>query len=183
VPRSTSMQKHSSRRKEFRQFLGNSRSHDSVAISRRFALRIEPLGLMERLTTESVRAEIDRSSRPAISERDDVTVPLAPGTRDQEQSTRTKSRQPADMRTRCDSRSDDGSSGRDESGALAVVLKGPGIATDIRSYRGYVRGARDLSGAAISTGQRLYGKVNRPGQGHARRVCAQTALESTKLRP
>jgi hypothetical protein len=87
VPRSTSMQKHSSRRKEFRQFLGNSRSHDSVAISRRFALRIEPLGLMERLTTESVRAEIDRSSRPAISERDDVTVPLAPGTRDQEQST------------------------------------------------------------------------------------------------
>jgi hypothetical protein len=48
---------------------------------------------MERLTTEFVRAGIDRQQQnPAISEREGTTVPLAPGTKDQEQSTWTRSR-------------------------------------------------------------------------------------------
>jgi hypothetical protein len=39
-------------------------------ISRRFALRIEPVGLIESLTTAFVRAEIDRQQQNrAISER------------------------------------------------------------------------------------------------------------------
>jgi hypothetical protein len=44
---------------------------------------------MERLTTEFVRAGIDRQQlNCAISEREGATVALAPGTRDQKQSTR-----------------------------------------------------------------------------------------------
>jgi hypothetical protein len=55
--------------------VANTRSHDSIAISQRLALRIEPLGPMERLTTEFVRAGIDRQQQnPAISEREGARV-------------------------------------------------------------------------------------------------------------
>jgi hypothetical protein len=94
------MQKHSWRRRNST-ILANTRPHDSIAISRRFALRIEPLGLMERLTTEFVRAGIDRQQQnAAITEREGATVPLASGTKDQEQSTRTRSRRSAEVHSR-----------------------------------------------------------------------------------
>jgi hypothetical protein len=67
VHRSTSMQKTPRADRN----LGNTRSHDSIAVSRRFVL----LGLMERLATESVRAGIDRQQQnPAISGREGATV-------------------------------------------------------------------------------------------------------------
>lgn len=70
------MQKHCPRRA----ILANARSRDFMAISRRFALLIELLGLMERLTTEFGRAGIDRQQQNSpISEREGETVPLAAG--------------------------------------------------------------------------------------------------------
>jgi hypothetical protein len=60
-------------------------------------LLCELLGVMERLTTEFVRAGIDHHRQnSAISERERATIFLAPGTKDREQSTRTRSRHVVD---------------------------------------------------------------------------------------